>query len=181
MPADVVKIGSVYLARTAVVVGDVCLGDDCNIWHHCAVRGDVAPIRLGSRVNVQDGSVLHCKHDVPLAIADDVAIGHGAVVHCTEVGPRTLIGIRATVLDDCRIGEDCLIAAGAMVAPGTIVPAGSVVMGIPGRVVRPIRDEERAYIRRVIETYLKLAREHAAGVYRPFAEQESVDSGRQRV
>jgi len=109
----------------------VTLGDGANIWHHCVLRGDVAPIRVGRRVNLQDGALLHCKHDVTLEIDDDVAIAHYAVVHCKRVGSNTLIGTRATVLDDCEIGRDCIIAAGTVVAPRTIVPDGSVVMGCP--------------------------------------------------
>ena len=165
---EIKRVGAAYVAGSAIVVGDVRMGTDSNIWHHCVVRGDVAPVRLGERVNVQDNSVLHCKLGVTLEIADDVAIGHQAVVHCKSVGPRTLVGIRATLLDDCEIGEDCLIAAGAVVAPGTIVPSGSVVMGLPGKVARPIRDEERAYIRRVVATYLELSRRHAAGEFQPY-------------
>ena len=165
---EILRVGSIWAARTAVIVGDVSFGADCNVWHHCTIRGDVAPIRLGQRVNVQDGSILHCKHQVALEIADDVAIGHMAVVHCTRVGPRTLIATRATVLDDCEIGADCIIAAGALLPPGTIVPDGSVVMGLPGTVVRGIRDEERAYVRRVVEGYVELARRHAAGEFRPY-------------
>jgi carbonic anhydrase/acetyltransferase-like protein (isoleucine patch superfamily) len=165
---EIRRIGSVYLAHTAVVVGDVTFGEACNVWHHCTIRGDVAPIRLGDRVNVQDGALLHCKHDVALEIADDVAIAHYAVVHCTRVGSRTLIGTRATVLDDCEIGEDCLIAAGSLLTPRTIVPDGSVVMGMPGKVVRPIRDEEREYIRYVVRNYLTLAEAHAAGRFAPY-------------
>jgi carbonic anhydrase/acetyltransferase-like protein (isoleucine patch superfamily) len=160
------RIGSYYAARTAVICGDVRLGTDCNIWHHTVIRGDVAPIRLGDRVNVQDGSVLHCKLNVPLEIASEVVIGHLACVHCTRVGSRTLIGTRATVLDDCVVGEDCLIAAGALLPPGMVVPDGSVVMGMPGKIVRPIRDEERAYIRRVIDGYVKLAQRHEAGDFK---------------
>lgn len=161
------RIGSIYAARTAVIVGDVALGIDCNIWHHAVVRGDVAAIRLGARVNVQDGAVLHCQLGVPLQIGDDVAIGHLAVVHGKSVGARTLVGTRATVLDDCEIGEDCLIAAGSLLPPGTVVPSGSLVVGTPAKVVRETRDEDRAYIRRVVETYLDLARRHAAGEF-PF-------------
>jgi carbonic anhydrase/acetyltransferase-like protein (isoleucine patch superfamily) len=109
--------------------------------------------------------LLHCNHDVPLEIGDDVAIAHYAVVHCRSVGSRTLIGTRATVLDDCEIGEDCLIAAGALVPPRTRVPDGSVVMGMPGKVVREIREEERAYISRVVTAYVCLAGDHAAGQF----------------
>ena len=159
------KVGRAYLAETAIVQGDVTLGAGVNIWHHCVVRGDVAPIRLGDRVNVQDGTILHCRSGVPLEIAPDVAIGHQAVVHCQSVGSRTLIGIRAVLLDDCEIGENCLIAAGALVPPRTVVPDGSVVMGIPGKVVRTIRPVEEEYVGRVLESYLELARAHAAGRY----------------
>src|SRR5687768_4059159 len=162
------RIGSFYAARTAVICGDVQLGTDTNVWHHTVIRGDVAPIRVGDRVNIQDGSILHCKLNVALEIADEVAIGHHAVVHCTRVGSRTLIGTRATVLDDCEVGEDCLIAAGALLPPGMIVPDGSVVMGIPGKIVRPIRDQERAYIRRVIDGYVVLAQRHVAGEFKPY-------------
>jgi carbonic anhydrase/acetyltransferase-like protein (isoleucine patch superfamily) len=165
---QVVRIGSIWAADSAVIAGDVVLGEDCNVWHHCMLRGDVAPVRLGARVNVQDASVLHCKLGVALEIADEVAIGHMAVVHCKRVGPRTLIGTRATILDDCEIGEDCMIAAGALLAPGTVVPAGSVVMGMPGKIVRPIRQEERAYIHRVVHGYVELARRHAAGDFPPY-------------
>ncbi len=165
---DIRRVGSIYVARTAVIVGDVTFGDACNVWHHCTIRGDVAPIRLGARVNVQDGALLHCKHDVTLDIADDVAIAHYAVVHCKRVGSRTLIGTRATLLDECEIGEDCLIAAGALLTPRTIVPDGSVVMGSPGKVVRPIRDDERDYIRYVLRNYVTLAEAHAAGRFAPY-------------
>ncbi len=159
------QIGSVFVAESAVIVGDVQLGDDCNIWHYCVLRGDVASIRLGRRVNIQDGALLHCKHDTPLEIADDVAIAHHAVVHCKRVGARTLIGTRATVLDDCEIGEDCIIAAGTVLPPRTVVLDGSVVMGVPGKTVRAIRADEREYVRYVVERYLELSRRHVAGEF----------------
>lgn len=162
------RLGSIFAAESAVIVGHVEIGADSNFWHHTVIRGDVAPISIGARVNVQDGAVLHTKRGVPLEVADEVVIGHLAVVHCKRVGARTLIGIRATVLDDSEIGDHCLIAAGALVPPGTVVPQGSVVMGVPGKVVREIRDEERAYIERVVNGYVELARLHAAGEFRPW-------------
>lgn len=162
------RVGDVYVARTALIVGDVTMGEESNVWPYCVIRGDVAPIRLGRRVNIQDGSLLHCKDNVPLEIADDVAVGHHAVLHCTRIGSRSLIATRATVLDDCEVGEDCLIAAGALLSPGTIVPDGSVVMGMPGKVVREIRDKERAYIRRIIEGYIELARRHVEGEFKSY-------------
>ncbi len=155
----------VYIAPTAYVGGDVVIGDDCTIMHHVTIRGDVSAVRIGRRVNVQDGAVIHTKTGVDLDIADDVAIGHLAVVHCRRVGPRSLIGIGAIVLDDCTIGEGCLIAAGALLPPRTVVPDGKVMMGCPAKIVRDVTDAERTYLGEVIENYLRLNREHGSGRY----------------
>ena len=162
--------GTFYAAATAVVVGDVTVGHESSFWHHVAVRGDVAAIRIGRRVNVQDGAVLHCQYDVPLDIAHDVGIGHGAVVHCAAVGSRTLIGIKSVLLDGARVGEDCIIAAGALVTQGMTVPDGSVVMGVPGRIVRETSDADRAYLRMNVEAYVQAAKDHAAGRFPPIAD-----------
>ncbi|HSW45818.1 MAG TPA: gamma carbonic anhydrase family protein [Phycisphaerae bacterium] len=159
------RVGDVYIAETAAVVGDVTIGPETSVWPGAVIRGDVAPIRLGARVNIQDGAVLHCAHDVPLDIADDVVIAHRAIVHCRSVGPFTLIGNGAILLDHAQIGEDCLVAAGAMVPPRMVVPPGSLVMGSPARVVRPIRERERDYIRRGVSYYLDLARRHVTGEF----------------
>jgi carbonic anhydrase/acetyltransferase-like protein (isoleucine patch superfamily) len=161
------QFGSVFVAESAIIVGDVTLGEQANVWHHCVLRGDVAPIRVGRRVNIQDGALLHCKHGVTLDVSDDVAVAHHAIVHCRRVGARTLVGTRATLLDDAEIGEDCIVAAGAVVPPRTIVPDGSVVMGVPGKVVRPIRQDERDYVRYVVERYLELTKRHVAGEFPP--------------
>jgi gamma-carbonic anhydrase len=160
------RIGqAVYLAPTAYVGGDVTLGDRCTVMHHVTIRGDIARITIGDRVNVQDGTVIHTKFGVPLDIASDVGIGHRAVVHCRRVGSRTLIGIGAIVLDDCEIGSRCLIAAGTVLPPGTIVPDGSVVMGVPGKVVRATSESDLAIIDHVIRSYLDIGRRHGAGEF----------------
>lgn len=161
----------VYLAPTAYVGGDVVLGDECTVWHQVVIRGDVSAIRIGRRVNIQDATVIHTKKGVPLEIEDEVAIGHRAVVHCRRVGRRSLIGTGAIVLDDAEIGRACIVGAGAVVPPGTIVPDGQVVIGVPARVVRELRDEERAYIERVVSGYVALGRAHAAGDYPNAVEQ----------
>lgn len=162
------RIGrDVYIAPTAYVGGDVTLGDGCTVMHHVVIRGDVSAIRIGARVNVQDGTVIHTKTGVPLDIADDVGIGHRAVVHCRRVGPRTLIGIGSIVLDDAEIGADCVIAAGAVVPPGMIVPAGTLLRGVPARVARETNAADRAYLTFVIDNYRNLGRAHAAGQYPP--------------
>lgn len=158
------KLGkNVFVASSAIVCGDVVLGDDCTIMHHVTIRGDVSAIRIGSQVNVQDGTVIHTKTGVGLDIADRVGIGHRAVVHCRRVGSNTLIGIGAIVLDDAEIGAGCVIAAGALVPPRMVVPPGKVVMGMPARIVRDVTDDDRRYIDFVIDNYLRLNGLHAAG------------------
>jgi carbonic anhydrase/acetyltransferase-like protein (isoleucine patch superfamily) len=158
---------NVYIAPTAYVGGDVILGPDCTVMHQVVIRGDVSRITLGARVNVQDAAVIHTKTGVPLEIGDDVSIGHRAVVHCRRVGPGTLVGIGAIVLDDAEVGAGCIIAAGAVLPPGTRIPDGKVVVGIPGRVARDVTDEDRRYLAFVTQRYLTLSREHAAGRYPP--------------
>jgi len=166
-PHHVVFGRDVYVAPTAYIAGDVVIGDECTIMHHVVIRGDVAPIRIGRRVNIQDGAVLHCNRDVTLEIADEVAIGHRAVVHGKRIGPRSLIGIGALVLDGVEIGAGCIVAPGAVVPPGTVVPDGKVLMGVPAQVVRDANDRDRAYHARVIDGYKMLRRLHAAGEYPP--------------
>ena len=153
----------VYIAPTAYVGGDVTIGDRCTVMHHTTIRGDIAPIRIGARVNIQDGTVVHTPHGTPLDIADDVGIGHRAVVHCRRIATRTLIGIGAILLDDCEIGERCVIAAGTVLPPGSVIPDGSVVMGVPGMVVREVTQQDLSVIDHVIASYLEIGREHAAG------------------
>lgn len=153
----------VYLAPTAYVGGDVVIGDLSTVMHHVTIRGDIAPIRIGARVNIQDGSVVHTKWGVQLDIADDVGVGHRAIVHCRRVGPRTLVGMGAILLDDCEIGSRCLIAAGAVLPPGTVVPDDSVVMGVPGKIVRRTSEADLAAIDHVVRSYLTVGRLHAAG------------------
>jgi len=169
-PRQAVLGRDVFIAATAYVGGDVVLGEGCSVWHHVTIRGDVSSICLGRRVNVQDGAVIHTRRGVPLGIEDDVSIGHRAVVHCRRVGAGTLIGIGAVVLDDAEIGRDCLVAAGAVVTPGTIVPDGKVLMGVPARIVRDTTAAEREYAKRVVASYLELARRHAAGEFPNAAE-----------
>jgi len=165
LPDRVVLGRDVYLAPTAYLGGDVSLGDQCTVMHHVVIRGDVSPIRIGRRVNVQDGSVIHTNRGVQLDIEDDVSIGHRAVVHGRRVAAGALIGIGAIVLDDCEIGRGCIVAAGCVLPPKTMVPDNKLVIGVPGRVVRDTNAEEREYLAEITASYLHLARLHAAGRY----------------
>ena len=156
---------NVFIASTAYVGGNVTVCDECTIMHHVTIRGDVSDITIGRRVNVQDGTVIHTLTGVPLEIADEVVIGHRAVVHCRKVGTRVLIGIGAIVLDNCEVGDGCVVAAGAVLPPGMLVPPGKMGVGVPARVLRGVTDREREYIGFALDNYSRLNRQHAAGVY----------------
>lgn len=152
------RIAGAYVADSARVTGEVTLGRDVNVWFGAAIRGDVAPITIGEGTNVQDCAVIHCDSGHPNTLGAHVTIGHGAAVHGKAVGDCTLIGMHATVLGGTVIGRECLIAAGALLAPGMEVPDGSLVMGVPGRVVGELSDEQRAYVRWAAPHYVELAR-----------------------
>jgi carbonic anhydrase/acetyltransferase-like protein (isoleucine patch superfamily) len=154
-----------FVAHNAIIVGDATIGALTSFWFNAVVRGDVAPVKIGQRVNVQDGAVIHCDSGVPNTIEDDVSIGHGAIVHGTFVGSGSLIGMGAVVLGRTRIGSQCLIAAGAVVPPGLQVPDRMVVMGVPGKIARPIKDEELKYLTWLSGHYVQLARRHVAGEF----------------
>ncbi len=150
-----------FSAPSAVIVGDVTIGQDSSFWFNAVVRGDVAPITIGRRVNIQDNATVHCDTDVAHIIEDDVVVGHNAIVHGEFVGEGSLIGMGATVLGKVRIGKRCLIAAGAVVSPGTIVPDGMVVMGVPGKIVRPTKPAEQDYMKWLSAHYVELAKKYA--------------------
>jgi len=162
----------VYIAPTAYVGGDVTVGPNCTVMHHVTIRGDVSAIRIGRRVNVQDGTVVHTRVGEDLDIEDDVSIGHRAIVHCRRVGRGTLIGMGAILLDGCEVGHECVIAAGAVLPPETRVKPRTVMMGVPAKPKRDVTDQDLEYARLVLQSYLKLGRRHAAGLY-PNAAAES--------
>ena len=144
----------VYIAKTAVVVGDVTLGDESSVWYGAVLRGDINRIEIGRGTNVQDNAVLHLSDDHPCILGDHVTVGHSANVHACTIGDRCLIGMGATVLDGSVIGEECLIGANALVTPGSRIPAGSMVLGSPAKVVRPLTSEERAGLKHWADKYV---------------------------
>lgn len=151
---------SVFIAKTAAVVGEVSIGKSSSVWFSAVVRGDIAPVVIGEETNVQDGAVLHVGHDFPCIIGNRVTIGHGAIVHGAMVKNDVMIGIGAIVLNGAVIGERSLVAAGAVVTENTDVPPDSLVIGIPGRPVRPISDEQRAYMIKAAKNYVNIAKEY---------------------
>jgi carbonic anhydrase/acetyltransferase-like protein (isoleucine patch superfamily) len=169
------KINDHYIADTARVLGDVTLGGGVSVWYGAAVRGDVAPVTIGELTNVQDNAVIHCDTGYPNRIGRRCIIGHGAIVHGESVGDETMIGMGAIVLGHARIGNRCLVAAGAVVPPDTEVPDGSLVLGVPGRVVRELNENERAELSRLPDHYLQLARRHHEHPDDPRIEPDAVD------
>lgn len=148
-----------FIAENAVVIGDVIMGDQCSVWYSAVVRGDVNSIRIGHRVNVQDGAVLHCTYErAALTIGNDVSIGHNAIVHGCTIHDKVLIGMGAIVMDHAVIGEGCVIAAGAVVLQNTVVEPGSLVAGVPGKRIRAVgADLSQNEIERIAANYLKYA------------------------
>jgi carbonic anhydrase/acetyltransferase-like protein (isoleucine patch superfamily) len=144
-----------FLAETAVVIGDTVLGDGCSVWYNAVVRGDVNSIRIGNRVNIQDGAVLHCTYEkCGLTIGNDVSIGHNAIVHGCTVQDKVLIGMGAIVMDQAVIGEGSVIAAGAVVTQGTAVEPGSLMAGVPAKRIGPVSaDLSRNEIERIARNY----------------------------
>src|SRR5205823_3487342 len=147
--------------------GDVVLAAGVNIWYGCVLRGDLARITLGPRVNIQDGCIVHTDTEAPQDVEEGVVVGHGAILHGRRIGRHSLIGIGARLLTGCEIGEECLIAAGALVTENRRIPPRSVVMGVPGKVVREITAEELARTHAICASYLELAQRYARGGYPP--------------
>ncbi len=150
---------NMFLAETAVVIGDVVMGEDCSVWYNAVVRGDVHSIRTGDRVNVQDGAVLHATYQrAALTIGNDVSIGHNAIVHGCTIGDKVLVGMGAIVMDHAEIGAGSVIAAGAVVLQGTKVEPGSLMAGVPAKRIGPVSADLNANeIERIAANYLKYA------------------------
>lgn len=160
-PALVQVHEEAWVAPGAVIVGDVHVGPGASVWFGAVVRGDMAPIRIGARSNVQDGTIVHVDDDVPCTIGDDVTIGHRCIIHGATIEDGSLIGMGAIVMNNARIGARCLIGAGTLVAEGKIIPPRSLVLGVPGRVVRELRDDELAELVRSSEHYVSSSREYS--------------------
>jgi carbonic anhydrase/acetyltransferase-like protein (isoleucine patch superfamily) len=148
-----------YFADNAAIIGDVILGDDCSVWFNTVLRGDVNSIRIGNKVNIQDGAVLHTLYEKSVAeIGDNVTIGHNAVVHGAKVCDNVLLGIGSIILDHAVIGENSIIAAGAVVLSGTVVEPGSLYAGTPAKKVKDVSPEQtREMIRRIAGNYIMYA------------------------
>jgi carbonic anhydrase/acetyltransferase-like protein (isoleucine patch superfamily) len=154
-----------FIASTAAVMGDVTLGEETSVWYCAVLRGDMAPIVIGAQSNIQDGSIVHVDAGVPCSVGSRVAVGHRVVLHGCTVEDDCLIAMGSLLLNGVRIGAGSVVAAGAVVPEGMQVPPGSLVMGVPGRIIRPV---DAALAKRVAATwshYVKEARAHREGRY----------------
>src|SRR5829696_9391990 len=137
------RIGSdCFIAPNATIVGDVQMGDQCSVWFNAVIRGDVNSIKMGNKVNVQDGAVIHCTFQKTKAIiGNNVSIGHNAIVHGCVIEDNVLVGMGSIVMDNARVGTNCIIAAGAVVLENTLIEPGTIYAGVPSRKVKDISPE----------------------------------------
>ena len=145
-----------FIAPNATIVGDVIMGNDCSVWFNAVIRGDVNSIRMGNKVNVQDGAVLHCTYEkTKVIIGNNVSIGHNAIVHGCVIADNVLVGMGAIVMDNVQVGSNCIIAAGAVVLENTVVESGCIYAGVPAKKVKNISEELiSGEINRIADNYL---------------------------
>ncbi len=152
----------VFLAEGAVVIGDVTIGEGSSVWYNAVVRGDIAPIRIGRRTNIQDNCTLHVDEGVPCIIGDECSIGHGAVVHGATLGDHVLVGMNAVILSRAEIGPETIIGAGALVGERKQLPGGALYVGVPAKPLRALSDAERADLPGRAARYCRSAAQHRA-------------------
>jgi len=148
-----------YFSENAVIVGDVIMGDQCSVWFGAVIRGDVNSIRMGNKVNIQDGAALHTLYEKStIKIGNNVSVGHNAVIHGAEIHDNVLIGIGATVLDHAVIKENTIIAAGALIKTGTITEPNSIYAGVPAKKIKTIEPEQtKEMVNKIANNYIMYA------------------------
>jgi carbonic anhydrase/acetyltransferase-like protein (isoleucine patch superfamily) len=154
---------SAFVAPTAAVIGDVTVGEESGIWYHCVLRGDTAAITIGSRTNIQDGTIIHVNPDMPTTIGDDVTVGHAAIIHACTLMDRAFVAMGATVLDGSVIEPGGMLAAGGLLTPNKRIRAGELWGGSPAKLMRVLSEEEAARFARTAVNYVALAKAHRGG------------------
>lgn len=152
---------NVYISPGAIVRGDVTLGDNSSVWFHTVVRAEAGSAVIGNDTNIQDNCVLHVDHGADIRIGNQVTIGHGAIIHGCTIHSNALIGMGAIIMNHAVIGENCIIGAGALITQNTVIPDNSLVIGNPGKIIRPVTDEEKENIRHNAAYYVEEAAAYA--------------------
>lgn len=160
-----------YVDHSALLVGDVEIGEDSSVWPMAVLRGDLQPIRIGNCTNIQDGAILHITHPSPfnqqgykVNIGNEVTIGHGAIIHGCTIKDRCLIGIGAIIMDGAVIESDVIVGAGSLVPSNTVLKSGYVYIGSPAQQARPLTDEDRQFIQYSSQNYVKLKNQYMAEI-----------------
>jgi len=151
-----------FIAPSADIIGDVELGGGSSVWFNATIRADLNPVRIGKNVSIQDNCSVHVSREDPTEIADDVVVGHGAIVHGAKVGSNTIIGMGAILLNGSKVGKNCIIGAGSVVTEGTEIPDNSIALGTPCKAVKPATPEHIERIRKNVAEYAMLNRDYLA-------------------
>lgn len=152
--------GTVFVGEGVKLIGDVTVGEEASVWFNAVLRGDLAPVVIGARSNIQDGSIGHVNENQPLIVEDEVSVGHGAIIHGCRIGKGTLIGMGAIVLNGAEVGEYALVGAGSLVTENFKVPPYSLVLGSPAKVVRELTEADLERMRRTADSYVLRGREY---------------------
>lgn len=144
---------SVFVAKNADIIGDVTIDEDSSVWFQTVIRGDVAPTRIGKRVNIQDLSLIHQSPDAPVIVEDDVTIGHQVTLHGCKIRKNALIGMGSLILDNVEIGENAFIGAGSLLSPGTVIPPNTMAFGRPAKVIRDLTEKDFEEMKRIRNSY----------------------------
>lgn len=159
------RLKSVFIAPTAAVMGQVTLGQDVSVWYGAVIRADVERIIIGDRTNIQDTAVLHADFGSPTVIGNDVTVGHGAIVHGALVGDGSLIGMRATVLNNAKIGKFCIIGAHTLITEGMEIPDFSMVVGTPGKIIKQLPESYADQLLKSAAHYVEMSQRHGSGEF----------------
>lgn len=159
------KGNDVYIAPNATVIGNIELGDESSVWFGAVIRGDNDYIKIGKQSNIQDTVVLHVDEGVPVEIGNNVTVGHGAIIHGATVDDNCLIGIRATLLNNVKVGKNCIIGAHSLVTEGQIIPDNSLVLGSPAKIIKTLTDIQIQKIKQNSLNYVKKGKEYLGEKY----------------